>query len=121
MGVAVLTGIRDLRVELADAVGEVIQTETYWPEAFSPPGALIKAGTPFIEAGETFREVKVRFQIWILTDDDEEQLEDKVVAVVGRLDDYDIESIEIEPQIDGGVLAGARLILTTVVDKEELF
>ena len=90
------------------------------PESFSPPGAVIQAGSPFMEATEVYGVMRVRFNLYLIVEDDE-QLEEKIASVAGLLTDYDIESIEVQPEIDGGVLAGARLIITAEADKEELF
>jgi hypothetical protein len=113
-----------LRADLAaDLTAAGVYTYAYPAQADSAPCALVVPGYPFIEAADRFGVHVVRFDLWVLVEDDvDEQLDQMVSLVVETLvEDYDIERIEIAPSVDtNSVVNGAKITLTTEVARKEL-
>lgn len=114
-------GLQALRAELADELTEAgLDTYAYEPDAFTAPGALVAWGSPSIEAADTFTDVRCRFYLYVLADD-EQELDKWVSLAISTLShDYDIERIEISPQLENGRLSGAEITLTTEVARKEI-
>lgn len=62
-----MTTLKALRGDL-DTVLEAaqIRTETHLPERVTPPLAIIGAGSPYVEPGDTFGTFAVRFTIFLV-------------------------------------------------------
>lgn len=117
-----------LRASLADELTAAgIQAYPDVPQSFTPPGAVVLSGDPYLEAGDRFGVMVVRFQLFLFVDatprlaDDADELISKAVAALG---DYDIEGISgVDawriPETNR-VFLGAQLILTTEVARKEI-
>lgn len=65
-----MTVLKELRGELADTIGQAVPDLTTYdhaPGRINLPALVVLAGSPYIEAGETFGEKTVRFGALLLT------------------------------------------------------
>ena len=117
-----------LRAALADELTAAGIPATLDPsDGFTAPGAVVLTGDPYLEAGDRFGVLTVRFQVFLFVDTtprfatEADELISKAVAVLA---DYDIEVVSgvdawAVPQTNK-VLLGAQIILTTEVARKEI-
>lgn len=104
--------------EALEAAG--INAVEYVPERVSPPIAIIKAGAPYVEQGQTFTEFQVRLDVRIVagtatnevaTSALDQLISDAIIA----LGDWTIELVS-EPEmllVNNAQYLSARLSITT--------
>lgn len=107
----------DLRRELVDTV-EGLTTYDHVPAAVQLPAVFVMAGSPYIEAGQTFGSRHVRLQLVLLTHPasnsaETDWLDEQIEAVQKRLTDegWTVESVA-QPQLQD--LSGSDVLATSI-------
>lgn len=90
------------------------------PERINPPLAVIEPGTPYVQAGQTFTEFEVRYQVILLAATAANQvasseLDRLIVAVLDAVDTFDLDQVDQPSQFDTGSaqFLGTRLTFST--------
>ena len=111
-----LAGCRtELRLLLGAAGVSVID---HIPERVVPPAALLEPGSPYMEDGETFCELTVRFQLVILApvavnEVETNALDQLICDAIDALDTWNVERVD-QPQgfeINNAQFLGARIYI----------
>ena len=71
----------------------------YVPERIAPPAAVITPATPYIQEGDTFSQIEVKFDIVLIAghatnETVTKELDQMIMDVINELDDVAIESVE---------------------------
>lgn len=92
---------------------------TYVPERPQAPCFIVSAGAPYLEDGETFTEMRCRFDILLLagvaTNETETGVLDQLICdAVDALETWDIEGVEQPSQyeINGAYFLGTKITLS---------
>ncbi|MGC5584149.1 hypothetical protein [Ornithinimicrobium sp. W1665] len=110
--------LRALREDLQAVLAPIGTVLDHLPERITPPVAIIAAGSPYVEAGETFGSWSVRFTVVLVASQGTNQtatrqLDHVVAATAVALDQgaWDVERID-QPTMLGH--AGTHFLSTTV-------
>jgi hypothetical protein len=111
---------REISVQLT-AAG--VSTYEWIPARVITPAAIIEAGSPYMEQGETFTDFLVRMNVVLLAttaanDVATSALDALICTVIDALDTFDIEGVN-QPEtfeINGAPYLGARVNLVTSKD-----
>jgi len=114
-----------LRTELADVLAALgVNVYSHLPGRAALPSAIVLAGSPYVEAGETFGTHNVRLEVWLSVDRGDNHSESTSVdaltesAVVALLGDgWTVESVSqpFQFEINNGAALTTAITVTSGV------
>ena len=128
MGAAVLSLYSEREALAAVLTAAGIKTYPDTPDVFNG-GGLVQAGNPYVETGQFAGTYTVRHELYLLVEASPtwakkvDVLVSKALAVLE--DTYEVENLSVQTWAVGAgeerLFLGAQLILTSTVNKEEIF
>jgi hypothetical protein len=116
--------LKSVRQEIGFQLSAAGVTTYEWiPPRVVTPAAIVEAGSPYMEQGETFTDFLVRMNIVLLAANATNEvataeLDELICVAIDALDTFDIEQVN-QPEafeINGAQYLGARLNLVTQKD-----
>ena len=116
--------LKDVRDEISVQLGTAgVSCYGYVPERVNTPAAIVEAGNPYMEQGETFTDFVVRMNVVLLVgtktnENATNELDQLICTAVDVLETFDIESVNTPEAFDvnGVQYMGVRVNLMTNKD-----